>query len=123
MAEEIKQSGNAAAKEEASTALTRISARVYLQIISETQRVKADEIVLALKQLGFVVPGVENVAAKANPPKSTEVRYFNAEDKSAAESIALLLRKNGIADAYAKNVTRFKVTPGSLEVWFSAVIL
>ncbi|MEI6758366.1 MAG: hypothetical protein FDX18_06750 [Chlorobium sp.] len=118
--EEIKQSGNAAAKEEASTALTRIPARVYVQIASKTQQQKAEEIVSALKQLGFVVPGVENMEGKVEPPKSSEVRYFNAEDKAAAETIAAFLRKNGMLDASTKNVTRFKVKPGSLEVWFSA---
>jgi hypothetical protein len=118
--EEIRQSGSAAAKEEASAALSSIPARVFVHIASEVQLAKVKDIVLALQDRGFVVPGVENVSGKAELPKNTNVRYFNAEDKPAAEAIAELLREKGVAGAYASNVTRYKVKPGSLEVWFSA---
>ena len=118
--EEIKRSGSAVSKEVASAALTSIPARVFVQIASENQRATANSIVSELKQYGFEVPGVENIAGKADIPESTSVRYFNAEDKPVAEGIAELLRKKGVTDAHAENVNRFKVKPGSLEVWFSA---
>lgn len=117
--EEIRQSGSATAKEEASAALASIPARVFVHIASEAQRAKAKDIVSTLQQRGFVVPGIENVAGKAKLPKNTNVLYFNAEDEPAAEAIAELLREKGVAGANARNVTRFKVKPGSLEVWFS----
>jgi hypothetical protein len=60
------------------------------------------------------------VAGKAELPEKTNVRYFNVEDGPAAETIAELLKTNGVPDAYVYNVShRFKVKPGSLEVWFS----
>lgn len=118
--QQIKLSGNATAKADASAALSTIPVQVFIQIASELQQKKAKEVLTALQQSGYVVPGIENVAGKADSPKKTNVRYFNAEDKSIAEKIAAVLREKGIADAYAYHVSQFKVKPGSLEIWFSA---
>jgi hypothetical protein len=120
VAQEIKLSGSATAKAEASAALSTIPAQVYVQIASESQREKAKEVVAALQQRGYVTPGIEDVSGKADSPKNTNVRYFNDEDKAAAEAIAAILKEKGIATAYAYRVAQFKVKPGSLEVWFSA---
>jgi hypothetical protein len=120
VAQEIKLSGSATAKADASAALSTIPAQVYVQIASESQREKAKEVVAALQQRGYVTPGIENVAGKADSPKNTNVRYFNDEDKATAEAIAAILKEKGIATAYAYRVAQFKVKPGSLEVWFSA---
>lgn len=122
VAQEITLSASAsgAAKADASAALSMLPAQVYVQIASESQRDKAKEVVAALQQRGYVTPGIENVAGKADSPKNTNVRYFNDGDKATAEAIVAVLKEKGIATAYAYRVAQFKVKPGSLEVWFSA---
>lgn len=119
VAQEIKLTGSGAAKAEASAALSAIPVQVFLHIASEAQREKAMQVVTVLQQRGYVTPGIENISGKAESPKNTNVRYFNDEDKTTAEAIATILKDNGIPRAYAYHVSRFKVKPGSLEVWFS----
>lgn len=120
VAQQIKASGSAAARTEASAALSTIPVQVFLQIAAESQREKAKDVVAALQQRGYVTPGIENISGKADSPKKTDVRYFNDEDKPIAETVASILKERGIADAYAHHVSQFKVKPGSLEIWFSA---
>ncbi|MDO9227896.1 MAG: LytR C-terminal domain-containing protein [Pseudomonadota bacterium] len=120
MAEGIKESGSSADKAEAGAVLASIPARVFIHVGDEGQRVAATTLGEALKRQGFAVQGVEKVAAV---PNVTSVRYFNEEDSAAADSIASTLKQNGVTDAVAKRVTRYKVRPGSLEVWLSAAML
>jgi hypothetical protein len=118
--EEIKQSGSTIAKQQASNALMSVPARVLLHVGSEAQKEHAKAIVSKLQERGFIVPAVQNVFGNAELPHKTNVRYFNTEDRVSAEAITNILTSNGVPDAYTSNVTRFKVRPGSLEVWFSA---
>lgn len=120
--QEIKLTGTAAAKAEASTALSSLPIRVFLHIASEAQRGKAKDVIAVLQQRGYVTPGIENVSGKAVIPKNTNVRYFNDEDKPTANAIVTILKEKGISNAYAYRVPRFKVSPGSFEVWFSAEV-
>jgi hypothetical protein len=117
--EEIKQSGSTIAKQQASDALVSVPARVLLHVGSEAQKERAKAIVSKLQEGGFIVPAIENVFGTAQLPLKTNVRYFNTEDKTSAEAITQILKSHGVPDAYEDNVTRFKVRPGSLEVWFS----
>jgi hypothetical protein len=119
VAEGIKESGSSADKAEAVAALVSIPARVFIHVGDEVQRASATALGEALKRQGFAVQGVEKVAAV---PKVTSVRYFNEEDRAAADSIASSLNKNGVPDAVAQKVTRYKVRPGSLEVWLAAPV-
>ena len=119
VAQQIKLSGSATAKAEASAALSTIPVQVFVQIASELQRDKAKEILAVLQQRGYLTPDIENVSGKAEIPRKTNVRYFNDEDKPTAETIASILKEKGIADAYAYHVSQYKVKPGSLEIWFS----
>lgn len=119
VAEDIKESGSGADKAEAVAALASIPARVFIHVGTENQRVAATALGETLKRQGFAVQGVEKVAAV---PSATSVRYFNEEDRAAADAIATTLKQNGAADAVAQRVTRYKVRPGSLEVWLSAAV-
>ena len=119
IAQQIKLSGSATAKAEASAALSTIPVQVFIQIASESQREKAREILAALQQSGFLTPAIENVSGKADSPKKTNVRYFNDGDKPTAEKIVSILKEKGMTEAYAYHVSQYKVKPGSLEVWFS----
>ena len=122
VAQEIKISGSTTAKSEATAALSMIPVQVFLHIALESQRQKAKDVAAALGQKGFVIPGIENITGKADAPKNTNVRYFNDEDKMAADIIASVLKEKGFIDANAYRVPQYKVTPGSVEVWFSAGI-
>jgi hypothetical protein len=89
--QEIKSNGTATTKAEATAILPTLPIQVYIQIASESQRVKANEITTQLQQKGFVMPGIENMAGKgADMPKNTNVRYFNDEDKPTAEAIVAI---------------------------------
>ncbi len=115
--ETIKADTGGAYQAEAAAALAVIPARVYLHIGDEAQRAWAAQLGQALQGAGYAVQGVEKVAAV---PGSTGVRYFNDEDRAAAEAIAKLLRDKGAAKAAAQQVKRYTVRPGSLEVWLAA---
>ena len=119
VAEGIKEGGSSADKAEAIAALASIPARVFIHVGDEGQRVVATRLGESLKHLGFAVQGVEKVAAV---PNITSVRYFNEEDSAAADAIASALKRNGATDAVVQKVTRYKVRPGSLEVWLSRAV-
>lgn len=117
--EAIKESGSTSDRVEASAALNSIPARVYIHIGQDAQRSTAKALDETLRHMNFSVPGIERVGAV---PDKTSVRYFNVEDRPAAESITAALRQGGISDAVTQQVTRYKVRPGSLEVWLSASV-
>jgi hypothetical protein len=119
VAQDIQVSGSAAAKVAASATLASLPAQVYLQIGTEAQRPKAKELSLALQQAGFQTMGIENVAGKTEPPKASEVRYFNDDDKQPAEAIATVLRQQGANDVRSRRITFLKARPGSIEVWLA----
>jgi len=107
------------AKQEASAILSKLPPQVYIQIAAESQLSTAQAIRSTIQQQGYAVPGIENIAGKAAPPKNTNVRYFNDGDKAVAEAIVSLLRQAGIMSAYSYRVSGLKARPGSLEIWFS----
>jgi hypothetical protein len=117
--EGIKETSTGADQAEAAATLATIPARVFIHIGDEGQRAVATRLGEALGRAGYAVQGVERVSAV---PNTTSVRYFNEEDRSAAESIAGTLRQTGASDAVAQRVTRYKVRPGSLEVWLSSAV-
>jgi hypothetical protein len=119
VAQDIQLSGSSAAKVAASAALASLPAQVYIQIGTESQRAKARELSTALQQSGFQTLGIENVAGKAESPKTSEVRYFNDDDKQPAEAIAAVLRQQGVKDAQSRRITFLKARPGSIEVWLA----
>lgn len=117
VAEGIKEGGSSANQAEAVAALASIPARVYIHVGDEGQRAFATKLGESLQRLGYSVQGVEKVAAV---PTATSVRYFNEEDRAAAEAITVALKQGGASDATPQKVTRYKVRPGSLEIWLSA---
>lgn len=125
IAEEIKKSGSTSEQADASVVLSIIPTRVFLQISNKTQRTKAAEISLILKQHGYDVPtGIENVAGKATPENVTTVRYFYDDDGPAAYAIVALLKENGFKDATTKVIDdkelKKKAKQGNVEIWFAA---
>jgi hypothetical protein len=104
----------------AAAVVKSIPVQVFVHIAAEDQRPHAAALIQALESEGYSVPGIENIAGKATLPKRTNVRYFNPQDKATADSIAGILRKQGIDDAYPYAVTHLNARPGSLEIWFAA---
>lgn len=101
-------------------------ARVYIQIYDEEQRQRAVGIQAALRERGFVVPGIENVAITnpalaKNAVKGTEVRYFNPQDSDAARTIRDFLQQ--YPDFHDKRVElrslNLRTNPGTIEIWFA----
>lgn len=95
--------------------------RVYIQIGGESQRGLATTIQTALRQKGFIAPGVENVGAKA--PKTAEIRYFHEEDQAEASQIVQVLKDNGVAVNPDPQLLKIKsaARPRHYEVWFESV--
>lgn len=119
VAQDIAASSSGAAKSEASAALEKIPAQVYLHIADEGQRDKAKAVQQNILEKGFTVPGIENVSGRAELPRNTSVRYFNEQDKASAESIVNSLKSQGLNSASAKYYSGLKARPGSIEVWMS----
>lgn len=120
LAEEVKQSDSSTANETAAaaTVLRTTPARVYIQVSSDAQAARARVLSEVLSRQRFAVQGVENISGKAVAPAAATVRYFNPEDEAAAKAIVVALHEIGEETATIQIVTRFKVRPGSLEVWF-----
>jgi len=96
--------------------------RVYIHYATKGQEV-AEKIRGLLDEACFLVPGIEDIAGKANPPKKTEVRLFtNSPDvvKEAAH-IRLILNQELGRDVALKYVnptwTKEKIPPRLFEVW------
>lgn len=120
VAQDIQLTGSASAKAEAKATLTALPAQVYGHIGPESQRAKAAEALSALQTMGLVPLGVENVTGKAIVPKTTEVRYFNDEDRPQADAIVKVLRERGWLTSESKRVAIPSVKRGTIEVWFGA---
>lgn len=91
--------------------------RVFIHIANEAQRPLALNIARGLGSKDIIVSGVERIM---NPPKSSQLRYFRAEDKKGAELIKTALNTFDIKikPTYTKgyeNIAR----PGDYEIWFS----
>jgi len=119
LVQEVKARETGIARAEASAVLSRLSVFVYMQIAAEQQRAKAQIVRTALQKKGYLVPGIENIAGKADAPKQTAVRYFNEDDKANANTIIEILKDQGVL-ADASLMSRLKARPGSIEIWFSA---
>lgn len=90
---------------------------VYIQF-GDGQQDAARSAQSAIQQLGYKAPGMEQVR---NPPSRLQVRYYRAEQKDLAASLAVSLGKALGLPASADNAIRVqsnKALPdGILEVW------
>lgn len=118
VAQDISVSGAGAVKQTAEQVLTSIPAQVYLHIGEESARKLSNDVAQALSQIGLQPMGTENVAGKAGTPNDTQVRFFNQADRAVAESVASVLKAQGIAGATTVSNEKLKAKPGTVEVWF-----
>lgn len=97
---------------------------VYFQFRGGMSRDSAKEIARALQDKGFNVPGEEQVGPGTNPFR--EVRYFNLEDRAAAERLATVtqaaLAVLGFGDVPVRvqDFTGYKgnkLAKGTVELW------
>ena len=102
-------------------------ARVYIQIYSEEQRESAAEVQQSLRNVGYVVPGIEdlsntNPTLASRPVSNTEVRYFNDADADAAGRIYKSLTTNkSLARLSKQGAMRrsLRANRGTIEIWFA----
>lgn len=91
---------------------------VYIQFGKTTGREAAAKMRNAINdsgdKFGFNAPGIEYIESNT----TNEIRYFRAEDESAANALRELLANYG-ADLQVKPALQFSrtVKPGTLEVW------
>jgi hypothetical protein len=67
-------------------AASALPARVYIQITSDGQRLRAREVQTQLRAQGFIVPGIENVAGKSAPQARSDVRFYS-DGPAAAQDV------------------------------------
>ncbi len=94
--------------------------RVFFHIGDEAQRTRAREIELALErvqvgQAAVIVPGIQRVAVA---PSRNELRYANASDGAAAQTVANSLQDLLGAPVALKPINAH-VSPGILEFWMA----
>lgn len=95
---------------------------VYIQVAHADQRATGERLRRALLQSRYVAPGVENVAGKARPPASAEVRYFSPADQAMASAVAQLVADE-LGDGRpvsTKLVAKDTTKKQPLEVWLPA---
>ncbi|KZC00495.1 hypothetical protein AU375_03340 [Methylobacterium radiotolerans] len=91
--------------------------RAYIQIAREDQRANANKASAALRGIGVFAPGIENVGSRA--PNNAEVRYFNDEDESTAESVRSVIKgTTGLEFKTNRHSGSSKAPLGSIEIWF-----
>lgn len=66
--------------------------RVYIQIANEAQRNMAQALQAQLRGDNFIVPGIENIAGKANAPQNAEVRYYSKDERPEALKVIAALK-------------------------------
>lgn len=94
-----------------------VKSRVYIHINDEAQREGMKKLQNSLQDNGFSVPNIENVKHKANIPKTTSVRYFNAQDKEGAQLVVDKLKEFGEINVALIYIASYSARLGHLEIW------
>lgn len=91
--------------------------RLYIHIQKESQRERAKGIAEKLKEMGYIVPGIERAVSKA---ETNQVRYFRSEEKTEATKIADILKRLGLDNVEPAYIGGYeeKVKPRHYEIWF-----
>ena len=94
---------------------------VYVQIAAERQREAGKALLRRFQGIGYLAPGVENIAGKAQPPARPEVRYFSGADAEDARNIAAMVGSElGVASVPTRLVTATQQNRKlPIEVWLS----
>ena len=97
-----------------------LPARVYLHIPSASVRSQAEQAQMILREMGALVPGIENVGTERSPRK-TEVRYFRKSAEEEAKQYASALKDNGIEAeaAFIPGYEDANIRPRHFELWFA----
>jgi hypothetical protein len=96
--------------------------RVYIQIADESQRSAAQLLQSRLRENGFIVPGIENIASKAVAPSKAEVRYYRDEEKDEALKVVQIMKVTNIVAAINDIPRKLAGVTGvrsrQYEIWF-----
>jgi len=96
-----------------------IAARIYIQIGDESQRKRASEVVAELQRQGYIVPGIENVGAKAKLPRTSQLRYYQTDSIAQGDTkdITETLGRLGV-NLSPVSLNSSAVRPRHYELWF-----
>ena len=112
---------------EGNTALAdarNLAPRVYIQLASDRQRGRADNIAAELKKNGFTVPGFELVDSR-HAPKTNQLRYYKSADQSLGEDsnvdkiLTLINTKDRPTWTKVALQASAKVAAEHFEIWFA----
>jgi hypothetical protein len=120
VAQRMQANSNDAMQSKANAALNTIPAEIYIHIAAETQRAKATEVGEALRRSGYSIAPIALIENNAPSPARDNLLYFNAQDKTAADKVAGVMREHGIKEVAVDEIAHNRARPGSLEVWFAA---
>ena len=101
--------------EAAGKALNR-SNKVFLHVSESYDQHKADRILSVLKSEGFNVSPIERMKIFALL-KNNAVKYFFDNDKSKAENICDVIKKEGIIAVTTDVSKEYKVSSSRIEIW------
>jgi hypothetical protein len=111
VADEVAQEANAK---------VRFLPRVYIHIRSDEDRERARAVAERLKELDYVMPGIERLVDKG--PENSQLRFFRPDEEEEANRILGLLRKMGI-ELELKFIPGYQqsdaIGPGHFEIWFA----
>lgn len=97
--------------------------RIFLHINKDGQRSPAEKVQQTLKDMGCIVPGIQNIGGRGYVPDQTEIRYFRyPEDRDIAKTILDHLSKTtGLKNARISYVDTdpSATKTGQIEIWFA----
>lgn len=99
----------------------RFLPRIYIHIRSNEDRERARAVGERLKELDYVVPGIERLVEKG--PDKSQLRYFRKTEEEQANRILEILREIGI-DLDLRYIPGHEdsdeIRPGHFEIWFAS---
>lgn len=102
------------------SSMAPVSPRVYVHIVREDQRSKAEAVADALRTSAVIVPGVDLVKSG---PGNSELRYFRRVEQAEAEGIASTISAlwPGVTARYVAGYENSTgIRPRHFELWLSA---
>lgn len=89
----------------------------WIQIANEAQRPLAEQLVRRLREVGYEVPGVENVGAKA-PPTQSEIRTQGNSEEGLTRWQARVMQKLGLGEPRLTVLRKATPKVDTYEIWF-----
>ncbi len=113
----------AKAAETSDTLAQQLPPRFYVHYAVDSQHDQAQQVATALKEKGYVVPGIQKVMDK--DARTNQLRYFRKDEPGMPkpDDIVSLLKNTTHSNwrAFYLQYDSSKIRPGHFEIWFAAV--